>query len=334
MKVGIKVNNKKIVVLGGGNGLSTVLSGLKRFPLDITAVVTMADDGSSTGKLRKEFNIPAPGDVRRVLIALAEKETTFEKIFNYRFKKGGTLNGHTVGNLILTAMTEMQGTMSEAVEELSKVFNIKGTVLPLTEQSSNTLVAELEDGQKIVGEHHITTRKNKNKIKRMFYLNNPEVNHLVIKALKEADLIILSVGSLYTSVIPNIIPKEIGQAIDKSNGKLMSVVNMMIQPGETDGFTASDHIKELNKYLGKKKIEVAIINKEFIPDTIVKKYETLEQKSPVIIDEELENLGIEIIKEDLVDIVNDQIRTDTLQLAFAIYSYLIKKEGRKKISEY
>lgn len=328
------MNNKKVVVLGGGNGLSTILSGLKRFPLDITAVVTMSDDGSSTGELRKEFDVPAPGDVRRVLIALSERETSFSQIFNYRFEEDSSLAGHTVGNLILTAMAKKEGTMSGAVKELSKIFNIKGTVLPLTEQSNNTLVAELKDGSKVVGEHHITTRKNKSPIKRMFYLNNPVVNELVIKAIKEADLIIFSVGSLYTSVIPNLIPKEIKKAIDMSHAKIMNIVNLMIQPGETDGFNASDHIKEINKYLGKRKIEVAVVNEEFIPENIVDKYKTEEQKSPVQLDDKLEKLGIEIIYEELVDIVNDQIRTDTLQLAFSIYAYLIKKEGKRKISEY
>ena len=237
--------NKKVVVMGGGNGLSTLLRGLKQFPIDLTAIVSVCDDGASSGILRKEFNTPAMGDIRRVLISLSETEPIVEKMFNYRFKTDSYLNGHAVGNFLLQAMTDITGSVSEAILALEKVLNLRGRVIPLTENGDITLVAEMTDGSIVEGEHYITEAGKT--IKKVYYKNEPEITEEALKSIKKADLIILSVGSLYTSIIPNIIPKEIKQALNQSKAKIMYVCNIMTQPGETDRFKVSDHVNKLNE---------------------------------------------------------------------------------------
>ena len=319
---GVRMKNKKVVVLGGGNGLSTLLRGLKQFPVDITAIVSVCDDGRSTGKIRKEFNLPALGDLRRDLIALSETEPLFEKMFNYRFKTSGELDGHTVGNIILVAMTEMTGSVSEAVEVLGKVFNLKGQVFPLTEESNNTLMAEMADGTIVEGEHNITD--DHRAIKRVFYKEEPKITPQSLKAIKEADLIILSMGSLYTSIIPNLLSQEMITAIDQSQAKIMYICNMMTQPGETDHYTASDHVKVLNRYLGTHKIDVVLANNGTIAKSLLEKYKVEEQKDPVKVDhEQLKTLSLKLIEDNFVTIEDNMIRHDTIRLALQIFSYLL-----------
>lgn len=313
---------KKIVVLGGGNGLSYLLRGLKQFPMDITAIVSVCDDGKSTGILREEFNIPAVGDIRRVIVALSETEPLVMDLFNYRFNTSSDLNGHTVGNLLLTAMTEITGNLSDGIESLSKILNLKGKVVPLTEDNV-VLMGEMEDGNIIEGEHNITV--DKRKIKRVYYKEEPIPTNEALKAIEEADLIIFSMGSLFTSIIPNLICSKIVEQIDKSKAKLMYVCNAVTQPGETDDFTVTDHVKMLNKYLGKRKIDVVIANNGNIDKELAKKYETLEQKDPVIYDEQnFKKLNMQVIGDDLVIIANNMIRYNPLKLGFHIYFYLMQ----------
>lgn len=312
---------KKVVVLGGGNGMSTLLRGLKQFPLDLTAIVSVCDDGKSTGILRKEFNTPAVGDIRRVLISLSETEPLFEKMLNYRFETESYLNGHAVGNFLLQAMQDITGSMSEGIKALGKVLNLKGKVIPLTENGDITLVAEMIDGKIVEGEHHITEENSV--IKKVYYKKEPEITKDALKALKEADLIILSVGSLYTSIIPNIIPKEIKEELKNSKAKIMYICNIMTQPGETDNYKVSDHINKLNEYLGERKVDIVVANDGEIKQDIIDKYKSLEQKDPVILDKE--NLkNIEIISENLTAIEDGSLRHDTLKLALNIFTYLLK----------
>ena len=311
--------NKKVVVLGGGTGMSTLLKGLKQFPIDITAIVSVCDDGKSTGRLREEFNTPAVGDIRKVIVSLAEKDSVFGDVINYRFQTTSDLNGHTVGNLILTALSEITGNLSDAIESISKILKLKGRVLPLTEDCV-TLMGKMEDGEIIEGEHNITECPKK--IKEVYYKEEPVVCEASLKAIREADLIILSMGSLYTSILPNLLCHDILKELEKSNSKIMYVSNMMTQPGETDNYKVSDHLKILNKYLKSRKVDVVIANNKKIDKNILKKYETLEQKDQVILDEE--NIDIEIIQNDYVNIQDEVIRHKVDKLALDIYAYLIR----------
>ena len=311
--------NKKIVVLGGGTGQSVLLKGLKQFPFDITAVVSVCDDGKSTGKIREEFNIPAVGDIRRVLIALSETEDIVEKIVNYRFSSNGDFNGHTVGNLMLAALTDIGGNLSGGIKLISNILNLKGEVLPLTDDCV-TLVGKMYDGKVVEGEHFITEYPGK--IKKVYYKKEPKANKEVIDKILNADAIILSMGSLYTSIIPNLLCKDIIKAIDKSKARIIYVCNVMTQPGETDNFKASDHVKFLNKYLGKRKVDAVITNSEKIEEDIVKIYETQEEKDLVVVDSE--NINIEHVNKPLIKIENNIIRHDNVKLALEIMNILIK----------
>ena len=317
---------RKVVVLGGGTGSSTLLRGLKEFPVDLTAIVSVCDDGSSTGILREEFNIPAVGDIRRVLVALSETEPLVMDLFNYRFHTTSDLDGHTVGNLLLTACSEITGNLSDGIEALSKVLNLKGKLVPLTEDNV-ILMGEMSDGSIVEGEHHITL--NKNKIKRVFYKEEPIPTQEAVQALEEADLIILSMGSLFTSIIPNLICDEILNAIDRSKGKILYVCNMMTQPGETDKFKVSDHVELLNQYLGKRKIDAVIANDGEIDADMAKRYESLEQKDAVILDEEETSVLVErLIADDYVAVKNNLLRHHVMKVSMHIFGYLLEQEDR------
>ncbi len=321
IKLGDRMH-KKIAVLGGGTGLSFLLRGLKEYPIDISAIVAVSDDGKSTGRLREEFKTPAVGDIRRVLISLSETEPLFEELFNYRFKTTSDLNGHTVGNLLLTAMTNITGNMSDGIESLSKVLNLRGKVLPLTEDDV-TLVGKMEDDSIIEGEHNITMANKA--ISSVFYKTKPVVNPEAIKAVKEADLILLSMGSVFTSIVPTLLCKELIDEIDKSKAPIMYICNLMTQPGETDNCNVSHHVKILNSYLGKRKIDILIANNGKIDDELIKKYETLEQKDQAIYDpKNLKDLKLKTIVDNFVLIEDEMIRHDRVKLSFYIYSTLIR----------
>lgn len=313
---------KKIVVLGGGTGMSSLLKGLKEFPVDITAVVSVCDDGRSTGRLREEFHVPAMGDIRQVLISLSETEPLVEKLLNYRFNTTSDLNGHPIGNLLLTAMSNMTGNMSSGVEALGKVFNLKGKIIPLTDDEV-TLVGQMEDGSIIEGEHNITQYHSG--IKNVYYKSHPDINEDVIKAINEADLVILSMGSIYTSIIPNLLCKEVLDTLDSSKVPIMYTCNIMTQPGETDNLSVSEHLDIINKYLGKRKVDVVVANDGKISDEMITKYETLEQKDPVVLDRD-KLKGVKIISNNYITIDNERLRHDTILLSLDIFKYLITKK--------
>ena len=316
---------KKVVVLGGGTGISFLLRGLKDFPIDITAIITVSDNGRSTGKLRQEFHIPAVGDIRKVITNLSGIDEPIKEMMSYRFKTSSDLDGHAVGNLILTAMLDITGSLKESIAHLSKLLDVKHTVLPISEDRDLTLMGEDVKGNVIEGEEEVT--KSENKIKKIFYKNEPKVLPEAIEALKEADLIILSMGSLYTSVLPNVICKEVQETISKLDTPIMYLCNLFTQPGETDSFSVSDHIKMLNSYLEGRKVDVVIANKEKIDPKMAKKYETEEQKDPVLIDyKALEKMGVELIEDDLVIIDEDNtLKHNSLKLSSLIFSYLMRK---------
>lgn len=311
---------KKVTIFGGGTGMSTLLKGLKEFPLDITSVVSVCDDGKSTGKLRKEFNIPAMGDIRRVMISLSETEPLMEKLLNYRFSSNSGLNEHTVGNLLLTAGTQITGNLSDGIKSISKVLNLKGKVIPFSEDNI-VLSAIMEDDSIVNGEHYIT--ESPLKIKKVYYEKEPEICDEVFDSIDESDLIILSMGSLYTSIIPNLLSKKIIEKLDKTSAKIMYVCNMVTQPGETDDFKVSDHLKVLNSYLGIHKIDIVVANTGSIDKEVAEKYSTLEQKDPVLFDEE--NIDCDTILNNYVTINDGVIRHNVEKLSLDIYSYLVNE---------
>ena len=310
-----------VVVIGGGTGLSTLLRGLKLFPMNITAIVTVADDGSSSGRLREEFNTPAVGDLRNVLVALSEVEPLVEELLQYRFDTYSDLNKHAMGNLLLTAMYNITGSLTESLEALSKIFNIKGRVLPFTEDKA-ILVAHTTDGEVIEGESKIT--KAGKHIKSINYKNKVKVTPQVLKAIEEADLIIIGIGSLYTSIIPNLLSKEMKKALKEAKAKKMYICNIMSEHGETDGFNVSDCIKQINKYAGKDFIEVVLANNKKVPDNILELYKE-EQSEQIMIDKDnINKMGVKLITADLLRINNNQVRHDYIKTALEVFTYMTR----------
>lgn len=315
--------HKKVVVLGGGTGMSYLLKGLKEFPLDITAVITVSDNGRSTGKLRKEFNTPAVGDIRKVITNLSGIDDPIKKMMEYRFNTSSDLNGHAVGNLILTSMLEITGSLKESIKCLSKLLDVKQNVLPISEDSNLVLMGKDTKGNIIEGEAQITEAHRK--FEKIYYKDEPKVLDEVLDALTEADLIIFSMGSLYTSILPNIICSEVKEALNKTKAPIMYLCNAVTQPGETDNYTVGDHIELLNKYLDFKKIDVVIASNTRIDKKIAKKYETEEQKDPVKIDYgKLNKIGVELIEDDLITIEDNMLRHNSMKLSSLIFSYLMR----------
>lgn len=264
----------KIVVIGGGTGVFTVLSGLKKYPVDLTAVVTMADEGGSTGVLREEFGILPPGDVRRVLVALSRSDDRMlSDLFNYRFTEGG-LRGHAFGNIMLTALERITGSFEDAIFEAGRILGVKGQVLPVTFDHVR-LCAKLDDGSVIRGEHNIYLPKHnpRLKIKRVYLDPVGRANRAALEAIEDADLIVLGPGDFYASIIPNVLVRSIPQAIKKSHAKKVYVVNLTTKLGATDGFTLFDFISTIEKYLGKKTLDYVVINTKRPSSVRLKLYE-------------------------------------------------------------
>lgn len=314
---------KKVVVLGGGKGISSLLQGLKDFPVEITAIISVSDNGKSTGKLRKEFGTPAVGDLRRVISNLSSIDPIIKDMLEYRFHTTSDLDGHALGNLILTAMLDMTGSLKESIFYLSKLLDVRHKILPLSEDSDITLMAEAMDGAIIRGEEKIT--KSDFKMKRLFYEQEPHVVDEVIQAIQEADLIILSMGSIFTSILPHLLSKQVRQAIDEATAPIMYLCNIVTQPGETDGFTVGDHVAFLNQYLGERKIDVVIANKTKVKEEIALKYETEEQKYPVLIDyDRIKKMPLELIDADLLTIDDNKLIHHNMKLSSIIFSYLMR----------
>ncbi len=297
----------KVVAIGGGTGLSSLLRGIKHLVpetiTDLTAIVTVADNGGSSGRLREEMGIPAPGDIRNCIVALAEDEDILAKVFQYRFSNGEGLKGHSFGNLFLTVLTKVKGDFLDAIEITSKILNIKGKIIPSTDEMVD-IVAEFSDGKIIKGETQITEygKQLKGKIKRIWMEPGDVVApEEAVKKLLEADFIILGPGSLYTSIIPNLLVKDIREALLKSKAYKIYIGNVMTQYGETDGYTASDHIKALHETVGQKFINAAIINTTIPPDEVLRRY-MKENAEPVVADAgNISRMGITVYAEDLLD---------------------------------
>ena len=316
----------RIVAIGGGTGLSMLLSGIKNITNNITAIVSVGDDGGSSGRLREELEILPPGDIRHCMTALADDENLINDLFKYRFKNGEGLEGHSFGNLFLTAMCDITGDMASAVKASANVLSIRGRVLPATLDDMK-LVAEMTDGRIIHGESNIPEAGGK--IKRLFSEPSdckalPEA----IDAIRHAELIILGPGSLYTSVIPNLLIKEISEEVAKSNAKKIYVCNIMTQPGESDGYSVSDHLKALITHSGVEKLVDAILVNNNIPENLDKYKE--QGQYPVILDSaEIKKLGVEIYAKNLIEPNKDGlIRHSSKRVAHSIYSWF--KRSQKK----
>jgi len=286
----------RIVVIGGGTGLSVLLRGLKEYTSNITAIVTVADDGGSSGRLRGELGMLPPGDIRNCLVALADKESLMEDLLQYRFKSGD-LAGHNLGNLLLAALNHMAGGFQEAVQALSKVLAVRGQVLPVTLQNV-VLGAELSDGTLVYGESSIP--RCRKPIKRVFLVPGdcyplPEA----LQAIARADAVVLGPGSLYTSILPNLLVRGISEAIARTRAVRVYVCNVMTQPGETDGYTASDHLKAIFSHAGPI-VDYVVVNRGSIPARLKVRYRR-EGAVPVVADTEiLQQMGVKVIEGDLV----------------------------------
>ncbi|MFC0559351.1 gluconeogenesis factor YvcK family protein [Halalkalibacter alkalisediminis] len=307
---------KNVVVIGGGTGLSVLLRGLKKFPVDISAIVTVADDGGSSGRLRKELDIPPPGDVRNVLIALSEVEPLVEELFQHRFANGNGLSGHSLGNLLLAGMTSITGDFARGIAEISKVLNVRGNVYPASNRSI-VLHAEMTDGTVVTGESLIPLEKKQ--IKRVF-LTPENIRPLQngIQAIKEADLIVLGPGSLYTSVIPNLLVPGMVKAIQKSKARKVYICNVMTQVGETDHYSAGDHIQAIMDHCGVELVDDILVHGSPVSAEVQKIYAE-EGAAPVVVDEErLARLGISIIKDHFVIERENMLRHDAIKVSKAI----------------
>lgn len=319
-----KHNPPKVVIIGGGTGLPVLLRGLKKYPIDITAIVTVADDGGSSGRLRKEMDIPAPGDIRNVLAAMSDVEPFIEKMFQHRFTETNELSGHSLGNLILAAMTSLTGDFVHAIQEMSKFLNVRGKVLPAANQSV-ILHAEMEDGTIVSGESKIPFSGKK--IKRVF-LTPKEIKPLseTLTEIKQADLIVIGPGSLYTSILPNLLVPKIGDAITHAKAKKVYICNLMTQAGETLDYTASDHVKALYKHIGTACIDSILVNNEEIPLEIQNRYQA-EYAKPVVYDvASLKDMNLEIIQGQIFSYEGNVLRHDTKKVAALLYGMIGKRK--------
>ena len=334
----VHVGGPKIVVIGGGTGLSTMLRGLKLYTNNITAIVTVGDDGGGSGKLRADLGMLPPGDIRNCILALADTEPIMEDLLQYRFTEG-TLKGQSFGNLFLAAMDGISDNFEAAVQKMSSVLAVTGKVLPVTLDDMK-LIAELENGNIVEGESIIPDEviKQKSKIKNLKI--EPEKAKPLLDALmaiSEADAIVMGPGSLYTSIIPNLLVEDIAECINKSDAIKIYISNVMTQPGETDDFTVSDHIKTLMKYSGKNSVEYVIANNGTIPKDIEERYLSEGSKLVELDYDNIKDLGVKVVETDLVKITKGYVKHDSEYLAQVLMTTVLDKKllyDKRKIMEY
>lgn len=288
----------RIVVIGGGTGLAVLLKGLKKYTSELTAVVTVTDDGGSSGRLRAELGVLPPGDIRSCLVALAETETLMDKVFQHRFIEQGSLKGHNLGNLLLVAMNEITGDFVSAIREVSKVLAVRGKVIPATLEHV-VLGAKMGDGVTVFGETAI--RDYKGVIKNLFLVpDNCSPVADTITAIMNADAVVIGPGSLYTSIIPNLLVNGVAQAIANSSASTFYVSNIMTEKGETDGFTVFDHLDVINSHIGENIVDYAVVNSGIIDKLRLERYEA-EKAVPVKVDtDNIAKMGIEVIRGNLI----------------------------------
>ena len=312
-----------ITTIGGGTGTFNVLSGLgKNKQLNLAAIVTVADSGGSTGELRDEFGILPPGDVRRAIVALAEDTEVVRRLFEYRFKEGRSIAGHTVGNLLLTALSDIMGDFERGIEELSDMFNVHGKVIPVTLDNVH-LGVTLENGDRIVGETDIDIPKHNANIpiRDAFLLGGGRLNPRAKEAIENSDYVIVGPGDLYTSIIPNLLCQGMVEALRMTNAKIIYVCNVMTKHGETDGFAVEDFVRVIEHYLGQGRIDFVLVNNGELRNDLIEKYQT-EDKVPVRFKDRtiLIEKGIKIVERDFTS-ETDYIRHDPRKLARTIEDF-------------
>ena len=318
---------KKVIVFGGGTGLSCLLSGLKLFPVEVTTVITVSDNGSSTGVLKQEFDIPAVGDVGKVLLAMANVDDDFVKLLRYRFnREGSSLDNHPVRNILQTALIDLKGNLTEATRYMSKILQIKGEVLPLTEERVELVGRDESGNPEFYGEEDVS--QNIRSISSLSYDHDIHIGNRVRQKIADADLIIFSPGSLYTSILPHLIVEDIVEEIRRAPAPIMYVSNLVTQPGETDGYNVSDHLAVLNRYLKGRKIDIVLANNAEIDPEITEKYLVTENKTLVELDRDLvEQQGARIMEGDIFELDEDgRIRHNALRTAYMIFSYLMEEK--------
>ncbi len=312
---------KRIVIIGGGTGVSTILEGLRDKFVKVSAIVTVADSGGSSGRLRKEMGILPPGDLRNCLVALAGQNSKIGKLLSFRFReKNSCLNGHSMGNLMIAALTRMYGDFGDAVIELGKMLNIKGEAMPFTTDEI-TLCAEFEDGSIVKGEAEIT--EHKGRIKRVFIEPDTVKPYiLALKRISEADVILLGPGSLYTSVIPPLLLASLTDTLIRSKAVKVYICNIMTEPGETDHFTAFDHVRVLEDIIGKNVLDYVLVNNGQISNYYIRKYEA-SGSEPVIFDTaNFEKNSVKYIVDNFVSERGEVVRHNSERIAAAIMEVL------------
>jgi len=310
----------KVVVVGGGTGLSVLLTGLKDYSSNISAIVTVADDGGSSGRLREQFDILPPGDIRNCLVALADAPILMRNLFQFRFGEGSDLAGHNFGNLFITVMTQLTGDFEKAIRETSKVLALKGQVIPST-LDNVALVAHHKDGTITEGENKIP-KAHKAIENVTLKPDYPAANPEAIKAIEEAQVIIFGPGSLYTSILPNLLIKDITAAIVASAAIKIYVCNVMTQPGETEGYRVSDHIRTFINHTHQRIFEYCIVNNGAIPREILRRYEQ-EGSYPVTSDiDNIKKMGYRVLEDNIAIAENNLVRHDSVKLARIIFGFI------------
>jgi len=261
---------QKIVTIGGGTGSFTLLSGLKKYNVDLSAVVNMADDGGSTGVLRDELGVLPPGDIRQCLVALSRSDKLLRELFNHRYYNNGSLKGHSFGNIFLSTLEKISGSFDQAIKEASQVLRISGKIIPVT-LTNTKLIAEFKNGKKIIGQHNIDESSLLG-FKKLLLSPRAKINNDVITSIKNADKIVINPGNLYCSIIPNFLVRGLSEAVAESRAVKIYVSNLMTKSGHTDGFTVVDYINELEKYIGEGVINTVICDKGKPSDNLIERY--------------------------------------------------------------
>lgn len=321
------VKGPKIVVIGGGTGLSTMLRGLKHYTSNITAIVTVADDGGGSGDLREDLGILPPGDIRNCILALADTEPLMEELLQYRFK-GGRLENQSFGNLFLAAMDGISSNFEEAVQKMSSVLAVTGKVLPVT-LDNVILKARLKDGTIAEGESKIGKEvlERNSPIDRVFLEpSNARALKEAVNAIKEADAVILGPGSLYTSVIPNLLVEDISSALKKTKAIKIYVANIMTQPGETDNYGVKEHLQAIFKHAGGEIVDYVIANKGKIEKSLEEKYLEEGSKLVTVDEEEIEKMGVNVIEGNFIKVKNGYVRHDSEKLASILIETIMDKK--------